>query len=141
MKKILLLSISLIITKSIFAQDCGISPIGFTDYVISGNFTQKNSNDKIINDIVMLSNSNMLGAFRLNTLSSDLNGNKTLKVGDNMINYDLANVNGRMVRGDFDNDGHIDDFILINKTGISSMRFDLFKSNGASQPTFTQSSV
>ncbi|MFY7671042.1 T9SS type A sorting domain-containing protein [Tenacibaculum sp. MEBiC06402] len=140
-KALLFFAISILTMNVIMAQDCGISPINFTDYVISGNFSQDNSGDDVINDVVMLGNSHTTGAFRLNTLSSDLNGNKSLKVGDNMINYDLANVNGRMVRGDFDNDGHIDDFILINKTGVSSMRFDLFKSNGASTPIFSQSSV
>ncbi|WBX78126.1 T9SS type A sorting domain-containing protein [Tenacibaculum ovolyticum] len=144
-KRIQLIGIFLIIANSIFAQECFYNPKKTTDYVVSGNFTQKNSNDKVINDVVMLSNLHTIGALRINTLTSDGSGDgdgkRIVKKGVDLINYDLANVNGRMVRGDFDNDGHIDDFILINKTGVSSMRFDLFKSNGASDPVFTQSSV
>ena len=144
-KRIQIIGVFLIITNSILAQECFYNPKSITDYVVSGNFTQKNSNDKVINDVVMLSNLHSIGAFRLNTLTSDGSGDgdgkRIVKKGADLINYDLTKVNGRMVRGDFDNDGHIDDFILINKTGVSSMRFDLFKSNGASDPVFTQSSV
>ncbi len=143
MKKILQnLGITLLIMNSLAAQDCATQPFWYEDYVVSGNFTQKNSGDKVINDVVMLWNRQFMGDFKIDVLVSNGNGERILKNGTNFIDYDLANVNGRMLRGDFDNDGHIDDFILINKTGISSMRFDLFKSDGhSSHPTFTQSSV
>lgn len=142
MKKVIqTLLMSLIMTSSILAQDCGTSTHHFADYVVSGNFTQKNSGDTTINDVVMLTNNDWAqpAHFRINMLMSDGNG-RDLKNGTNTIYYDLNNVDGRMVRGDFDNDGHIDDFILINKTGASSMRFDLFESDGHnSHPSFTQS--
>lgn len=142
MKKVLqVLVICLILTNPILAQDCATSPHEMTDYVVSGNFTQEDSGDKVINDVVMLSKDDALGGFSINTLTSEGDGNRTL-YKTNLINYDLNNVDGRMVRGDFDNDGHIDDFILINKTAAYSMRFDLFKGNGvAPQPSFTKSSV
>lgn len=147
MKKVLeTLLMSLIMTSSILAQDCYFNPqddpsATVNGYIISGNFSQESSKDKIINDVVMLKQLPLQEGFLLNTFSSDLNGNKVLKNGTTIINYNLENVKRRMVKGDFDNDGHIDDFILIYKTGIASMRFDLFKSNGASQPSFTKSTV
>ncbi|WP_431167249.1 T9SS type A sorting domain-containing protein [Tenacibaculum halocynthiae] len=141
-KRIQLIGVFLIIANSVLAQDCYFDPTeDVIDYVVSGNFSQNDSGDKVINDIVMLKQDNSSGTFTINTLSSEGNGDRVLNVGTTMINYDLANVKGRMVRGDFDNDGHIDDFILINKTGTSSMRFDLFKSNGATQPSFTKSTI
>jgi len=128
-------------TSSILAQDCGTSTHHFADYVVSGNFTQKNSGDTTINDVVMLHNNDWAqpAHFRIDMLMSDGNG-RTLKNSTSNIYYDLNDVDGRMVRGDFDEDGHIDEFILINKTGVSSMRFDLFESDGHnSHPSFTQS--
>ena len=142
-KRIQLIGIFLIITNSIFAQSyegCNFYPFYATDYIVSGNFSQNDSNDKLINDVVMLRYNNVIDKFKIYILTSNGNGDKTLNRNYNFNNYDLENVNGRMVKGDFDNDGHIDDFILINKTGTSSMRFDLFKSDGAQQPSFTQSS-
>ena len=145
MKKIIqTLVVFLIAIHSILAQSyeaCNFYPFYATDYIVSGNFSQNSSNDKIINDVVMLRYNNVIDQFKLITLTSNGNGDRTLNENYNFNNYDLDNVNGRMVKGDFDNDGHIDDFILINKTGVSSMRFDLFKSDGAQQPSFTQSSV
>lgn len=136
--------IFLLTVYSVFAQDCEMFP-AHTNYVLSGNFTQNNSNDHLINDIVMLNKISAAtitsDSFTIDLLTSDGSGERVLQKSTNVIYYDLTKVNGRMVRGDFDNDGHIDDFILIYKTGPSSMRFDLFKSNGASTPTFTQSTV
>jgi len=142
MKKIIqTLGVFLLMINSLSAQDCEMFP-SHSKYVLSGNFTQNNSNDYLINDIVMLNRiPESYEAFTVDLLTSDGSGERILQKNPNLIYYDLENVNGRMVRGDFDQDGHIDEFILINKTGISSMRFDLFQSNGASQPTFTQSSV
>lgn len=143
-KRIYLLGVFLITINSILAQSfeaCNFYPFYATDYIVSGNFSQNNSSDKVINDVVMLRYNNVIDEFKLITLTSDGNGDRTLNENYNFNNYDLANVNGRMVKGDFDNDGHIDDFILIYKTGVFSMRFDLFKSNGAAAPTFTQSTV
>ncbi len=145
MKKVInTLGVFLIGIHSVLAQSyetCNFYPFYATDYIVSGNFSQDNSNDKLINDVVMLRYNNVIDKFKLITLTSDSNGNRTLNENFDFFNYDLANVSGRMVKGDFDNDGHIDDFILINKTGVSSMRFDLFKSDGAAQPVFSQSSV
>ena len=145
MKKLIhTLWIFLITINSILAQSyevCNFYPFYATDYIVSGNFSQDDSNDKLINDVVMLRYNNVIDQFKIITLTSDSNGNRTLNENYNFNNYDLENVNGRMVKGDFDKDGHIDDFVLIYKTGTSSMRFDLFQSNGAAQPTFTQSTV
>ena len=145
MKKLIYtLLMSLIIANSTLAQDCEMFP-AHSKYVLSGNFTQNNSNDHLINDIVMLNqipDGNITyDSFTIDLLTSDGGGERVLQKSTNIIYYDLTKVNGRMVRGDFDSDGHIDDFILIYKTGESSMRFDLFQSNGAATPTFTQSTM
>jgi len=135
----LVLGLGLAVANSLSAQDCDLTPHFITDYVVSGNFTKNAPDDYLINDVIMLSRQDE--KFRIDALISQDNGKRVLKKGTSLINYDLDNVNGRMVRGDFDNDGHIDDFILINKTGISSMRFDLFSSNGVQPPAFLQNSV
>lgn len=143
-KALLFFAISILTMNLSMAQDCEMRPY-HSQYVVSGNFTQNNSNDHLINDIVMLNKipaaTIAYDSFTIDLLTSDGSGERVLQKSSNVIYYDLTKVNGRMVRGDFDNDGHIDDFILIYKTGASSMRFDLFQSNGASQPTFTQSTV
>lgn len=136
--KISLMIAILFAVTTTFAQDCATQPFRYTDYVVSGNFTQNNANDDVINDVVMLSKNT--SSLRIDALVSNGNGDRTLKLGSSSINYNLDNVNGRMVKGDFDNDGHIDDFILINKTSAYGMRFDLFKSDG-NNPSFSQSSV
>lgn len=142
MKKIIqILGLALLVNQMILAQDCEMFP-SHKNYVLSGNFTQNDSNDHLINDIVMLNRiPETYETFTIDLLTSDGSGERILQKSNTPITYDLDKVKGRMVRGDFDNDGHIDDFILIYKTGVSSMRFDLFMSNGASQPTFIQSSV
>lgn len=122
-----------------FAQDCSTDPGPYTDYVVSGNFTQNGNQDYLTDDVVML---NQIGNYlSIDVLVSQGNGVRTLKKGTNSAYYDLSNVDGRMVKGDFDNDGHIDDFILMYKTGAFSFRFDLFASNGAASPAFTQTTM
>jgi hypothetical protein len=136
-KKLLFFCCTALFSSTIVAQDCSTDPGPYTNYMVAGDFTQNDQTPYLINDVVMLNpNGNNLS---IDVLTSSGNGQRVLRKGTNSTFYNLNNVNGRMVKGDFDNDGHIDDFILIYKTGPSSMRFDIFKSDGAAAPSFTQS--
>ena len=138
-KNLFFTSLLTLCSGGLFAQDCTTNPAAYTDYVLAGNFAQQNSGDVYVNDMVMI---NRNGSYiSIDVLSDPGNGVRELHKGTNSNYYNLDNVSGRMVKGDFDNDGHLDDFILIYKTGTSSMRFDLFASNGGQYtPSFTQSS-
>lgn len=138
MKKLVFAGLLTVCTTSLYAQDCTTNPAAYTNYVLAGNFAQQSNSDGIVNDMVMV---NRNGSYiSIDVLADPGNGQRELHKGTNSNFYNLDNVNGRMVKGDFDNDGHLDDFILIYKTGTSSMRFDLFASDGGQYtPSFTQS--
>ena len=120
-----------------YSQDCNNSPSTFTDYVASGQFAIMGSADDEYNDVVML---HQAGAYTyIDVLKGDVYDNRVLDKNVSSFNYDLSKVDGRMVAGDFNRDGWHNDFALIYEVSASTMRIDVFVSNNASNPSFTQS--
>lgn len=56
------------------------------------------------------------------------------------LTFNATKVQGRVVSGDFDNDGKLDDIAMFYDYGNNSTQIWVFKSNNAAVPTFTASS-
>lgn len=136
-KKLLMTLAGLCVVSSAFNQDCTTDPSKFSGHVVSGQFAFMGGSDDEYNDVVMLRDEGSI--MYIDVLKGDVFDNRVLEKNVNSFTYDLDNVNGRMVSGDFDHDGFINDFALIYKAGASTMRIDVFKSDNAYFPTFTKS--
>lgn len=136
--KTLLITCSLsVIGNGAFAQfgdPCVTDPDDYTGYVLAGDFTGATDYNRP-DDVVMInSNQAFGGVFTTIDMLVSVSGTqqllKSVSVTPSVESYDLDHVSGRMIGGDFDNDGRRDDFILLFRQSASSMRFDLFESNG-----------
>ena len=120
-----------------YGQDCNTNPSQFSDYAVSGQFAVMGSGDDEFNDVVMV---RQVGSYiHIDVLKGDAYGNRTLKKSVSTFYYDLSNVDGRIVAGDFNHDGWHNEFALIYKSASSTMKVDVFTSNLSSNPTFTKS--
>lgn len=147
MKKLTILIGSILSMTTLFGQinsNCSIDPLEYTGYVVSGQFAIMNFSDPQHNDVVMVrqvpqvfGNPSPL-SISIDVLKGDAWGNRVLEKDVSSFPYDLSNVDGRMVAGDFDGDGNVDDFALLYKVSSSQMRVDVFKSNGNNFPSFSK---
>jgi hypothetical protein len=129
-KKLLVTLTGLFALSCVFSQDCTTDPSKFSDHVVSGQFAFMGGADDEFNDVVMLRDQ---GSYMyIDVLKGNVFDERVLEKNVNFFNYDLDNVNGRMVSGDFDHDGFVNDFALIYKSGPSTMKIDVFDSNSSS---------
>lgn len=142
MKKITLALSAMLASLPSFGQvtskNCTVNPSNFNNHVVSGQFAIMGSSDDEYNDAVM---ANQYGSsMYLSVLKGDVYDNRSLNNSVSVFsNYYLSNVNGRMVEGDFDGDGFINDFAMLYRVSSSQMRVDVFQSSGTSNPSFTKS--
>lgn len=118
-----------------FGDPCVTDPDDYTSYVVAGDFTGASDYNRP-DDVVMINSNQALGGvFTTVDMLISVSGTqqllKSVSVTPSVEGYDLDHVGGRMVGGDFDNDGRRDDFITLFRVSPTSMRFDLFQSNGA----------
>lgn len=119
------------------AQSCTTNPSAYHDNVVSGQFSIQSRADDEFNDVVMLRQ--VGNSLVIDVLAGGINGPKKLKLGVSVFpNYDLSKVDGRIVSGDFDQNGWFNDFAVIYEESTSKMRVDVFKSNLGATPSFTK---
>lgn len=146
MRKFINLFSSLVLTiASLLAQDCSINPNQINDYVVSGCFAFIGNLDNQSNDVVTLRQSgnqmiiDVLAGGNIGTQTS--NYTQTLYKNVSSFTYDLSKVSGKIVSGDFDNNGFLDEFAVLYKESDVLMKVDVFKSTSSptSLPVFTKS--
>lgn len=147
MRKLIILISSMVLAFSNLlgqtSSNCSIDPLVYTDYIAAGQFAFMELEDSKINDVVMVRQAEtgfgVPPQISIDVLKGNVWGNRVLQKNASSFLYDLSKVNGRMVAGDFDGDGDVNDFALLYKVNSSQMRVDVFESNGASSPTFSKS--
>ncbi len=141
----MLASMIFLIHQHVVAQEnyCEVAPAHFTDYVLAGEYVEDMyGNGAGIDDVIMINANNPSGFVTIDMLANVSHSkylNKSLSISPPLgFNYHFDNVNGRMIGGDFDNDGDRDDFVLLYRVSSSKMRFDVFIGNGAGGFTRTE---
>lgn len=127
----------LLVPQILNAQFCTTNPAAYDDHVVSGQFSIQSRADDEFNDVVMLRQ--VGNSLVIDVLAGGITGPQKLKLGVSVFpNYDLSKVNGRVVSGDFDQNGWFNDFAVIYEESAYKMRVDVFKSNLGATPSFTK---